>query len=181
MATPRSDATTTSRGSPETDREALIALYNVGARGRIAQIHLTNENWLEDVPIGQWGGVTTNDDGRVTGLALDELDGEIPPELGNLDRLEILGIGGSDLSGEIPPELGNLANLQYLYLNDNDLSGAIPPELGNLSNLIRLTLQRNDLTGAIPPELGNLSNLEILTLSSNELRGDIPAGARQPL
>ena len=68
LATPRSDATTTSRGSPETDREALIALYNVGARGRIAQIRLTSENWLEDVPIGQWGGVTTNDDGRVTGL-----------------------------------------------------------------------------------------------------------------
>ena len=39
----------------------------------------------------------------------------------------------NQLSGAIPPELGNLANLTVLGLSFNQLSGAIPSELGNLS------------------------------------------------
>ena len=30
----------------------------------------TNENWLTDAPIGEWFGVTTNSDGRVSVLDL---------------------------------------------------------------------------------------------------------------
>ena len=96
---------------PETDRETLVALYNAtgGPNWR------SNNNWLSDVPISQWEGVTTDDNGRVTALAL------------------LL----NQLRGELPPELGNLANLSFLYLNENQLSGEIPPELGSLVNLSR--------------------------------------------
>jgi len=41
-----------------------------------------------------------------------------------------LTLNGSDLSGGIPPELGKLTNLRLLGLTQNRLTGSIPPELG---------------------------------------------------
>ena len=66
-------------GSAETDREALVALYNATN----GENWFRSDNWLSDAPIGEWYGVTTNDDGRVTVLYLPTLglSGEIPAEL----------------------------------------------------------------------------------------------------
>ena len=117
-------------------------------------------------------------------LRLDgnRLSGPIPPELGNLRRLEELALNGprpyiqnTGLSGRIPPELGNLASLEDLRLDRNQLSGPIPPELGNLGNLGRLSLFNNELTSPIPPELGRLGSLKVLWLGWNRLSGPIPA------
>ena len=71
--------------SAETDREALVALYNA-TNGENWPL---NEKWLSDAPIGEWQGVTTNDDGHVAGLKLfrNGLSGEIPAELGSLSNL----------------------------------------------------------------------------------------------
>ena len=90
-------------GSAETDREALVALYNAtnGENWR------NNDNWLSDAPLGEWYGVNTNDDGRVKTLAFD----------------------GNGLSGEIPAELGSLSNLKQLHLHSNELSGCVPSSL----------------------------------------------------
>ena len=158
---------------PETDREALVALYS--ATGGPNWIR--DNNWLSDVPISEWEGVATDANGRVTELDLEgnELSGEIPPEFGNLANLIGLDLDGNQLSGEIPPELGNLANLEFLGLDGNELSGEIPPELGNLANLEFLGLDGNELSGEIPPEFGNLSNLTGgLYLGGNQLSGCVP-------
>ena len=109
---PTPSATTgspTAQTSPETDREALVALYNATGGPNWD----SNDNWLSDVPVSEWFGVTTDDNGHVTELSLygNELRGEIPPELGNLVHLEVLFLDNNQLRGEIPPELGNLANL----------------------------------------------------------------------
>ena len=183
--------------SAETDREALVALYNATDGGNWSN----SDNWLSDAPLGEWEGVTTDGDGRVIRLYLsrnnlsgeippelgslsnleqldlsyNELSGEIPAELGSLSKLEALELGVNDLSGEIPAELGSLSNLDFLYLTFNELSGEIPAELGSLSNLERLFLRDNELSGEIPAELGSLSNLFDLYLSGNELSGEIPA------
>ena len=158
--------------SSETDREALVALYN--ATG--GPDWYISDNWLSDVPISEWEGVTTNGNGHVTELWLDgnQLSGEIPPELGNLANLTSLYIQETQLSGGIPPELGNLANLEFLWLEGNELSGEIPPELGNLANLEFLGLGGNQLSGEIPPELGNLANLTSLYIQQTQLSGGIP-------
>ncbi len=160
--------------SPETDRAALAALYNStdGPNWR------SSDNWLSDAPLGEWRGVTTGNNGRVIELDLrvNQLSGEIPPELGNLANLTGLSLNGNQLSGEIPPELGNLANLKYLVISQNQLSGEIPPELGNLANLTWLGLNNNELSGEIPPELGNHFNLEELYLNDNQLNGCVPNG-----
>ena len=156
------------------DRAALVALYNATGGPNWN----SNNNWLSDVPISEWSGVTTDDNGRVTELYLsqNQLTGPIPPELGNLSNLQWLSLWGNQLTGPIPAELGNLSNLQGLYLWENQLTGPVPPELGNLSNLQWLSLWGNQLTGPIPAELGNLSNLQVLSLSVNQLTGTIPAG-----
>ena len=123
-------------------REALVALYNA-TDGENWDV---SDNWLSDAPLGLWASVTTDDDGRVTELALDgnNLIGKLPPELGSLSNLKELDLRGSgsrarqylgdkDLVGEIPAELGSLFNLNSLSLRDNELSGCVPSSLEDRS------------------------------------------------
>lgn len=83
------------------DRAALVALYEAAGGPNWEN----NASWLTDAPLGQWHGVGTDDEGRVVSLKLR----------------------GNGLEGEIPPELGDLANLDHLILSSNDLEGEIPP------------------------------------------------------
>ena len=117
--------------SVETDREALIALYNATDGESWNQ----NSNWLSGKPLGSWALVSTDGDGRVIGLYLERngLSGEIPPELGSLSKLEALDLSDNGLSGDIPPEIGNLSKLAVLFLNDNRLSGCVPGALQPLT------------------------------------------------
>ena len=135
-------------GDVNADRATLAALYNAtnGSSWR------DDTNWLSNRPLGEWHGVSTDADGRVTELVFDD----------------------NQLSGPIPSELGNLANLVELGLHDNQLSGSIPSELGNLANLVGLGLHDNQLSGPIPSELGNLANLQVLELRDNQFSGCVP-------
>ena len=142
--------------SAETDREALVALYEAtdGEDWR------ENDNWLSDAPVGEWQGVKTDEDGRVVELVLwaDNLEGQLPPELGNLAKLERLNLFLNRLDGEIPPELGMLFNLKELILMGNQLAGAIPYQLGGLLKLEKLYFSTgNQFTGCIPSSLQNVA------------------------
>ena len=114
-------------GLGEGDRAALVALHNATGGPNWD----SNDNWLSDVPISEWSGVSTDDNGRVTGLNLrrNQLSGKIPPELGNLENLTRLDLRQNQLSGKIPPELGNLARLSRLDLSGNQLIGCVPNSL----------------------------------------------------
>ncbi len=164
--------TPTDPTTPETDREALMALYNATD----GPSWTDNTNWLSDAPIGEWFGVTTDEYGRVVELILNDnmLSGPIPAEVGNLTHLVILNLGDNQLRGAIPPAMGNLLGLWDLSLYSNQLTGQIPPELGTLSLLVNLFLLNNQLSGEIPPELGNLERLWSLWLSGNDFSGCIP-------
>ena len=152
--------------SAETDKAALTAFF-----------HATNgaswdksKSWLGYRPIGEWMGVTADENGRVVELNLREvgLSGRIPPEFGNLTELKRMDLGTTmgcvkpnncnpnQLSGEIPPDLGNLVNLESARLDGNSLSGEVPIELSTLIKARRLDLSRNELTGEVPEEFGNL-------------------------
>ena len=154
------------------DVAVLVALYHAtdGANWT------NNRNWLSEAPLDAWHGVTTDAEGRVTALQLEnnQLRGSIPPALRSLASLQMLWLGYNQLSGELPPELGHLVNLTALQLHGNELRGAIPRELSRLAKLTRLWLFGNQFGGAIPPELSQLSSLEDLHLGENQLQGTIP-------
>ena len=141
-----------SSGSPDTDRAALVALYNAtnGANWN------NNERWLSNLPLAHWHGVVTDGNGRVTALYLgnNQLNGVMPAELGDLYKLQTLHLYYNQLRYKIPAELGRLSNLRDLNLDGNGLTGEIPAELGNLTNLENLNLERNRLSGGVPAELG---------------------------
>ena len=155
------------------DRDALLALYNATGGANWTN----NDNWNTNAPIGQWHGVTTDSDGRVTHMTLKDngLSGQLPAQLGNLDQLEELHLTQNQLSGHIPSALGDLSSLRDLRIALNELSGAIPSSLGGLANLETLILPANQLSGEIPSTLGNLTTLTMLWLSGNRLEGAIPA------
>ena len=170
-------ATPTSHSERPAERDALVVLYAAtdGANWK------SKRNWLSDMPIGRWPGVTTDEHGHVTHLHLNDnrLRGEIPPALVNLTSLQELYLSQNQLTGGIPPAIGNLTDLKHLVLFQNRLTGAIPPELANLKNLERLVLYENRLSGEIPVALGSLANLKRLYLTQNRLTGCIPAALRQ--
>ena len=156
-----------------TDRQILTAFYeDTGGP------NWTNKaNWLSDRPIGEWHGVTTNEDGRVTALNLAEnnLTGDLPDYLASLTELTELSLHRNNLSGPIPTQLTQFERLEHFHLSRNNLTDEIPAGLGRMKNLSRLHLNNNEFTGAVPASLGNLSNLASLLLYGNTgLSGDLP-------
>ena len=140
-----------SETSAETDREALEILYHATDGPN----WLRNLNWMTDAPLGEWSGVTTNDDGRVTGLdlAANELDGGIPPELGNLDRLRVLDLTGSrtEVKLEIKGQGSGLGGL---------IDQAVGQAADQLADPANRTVRRNHLSGCIPSSLQDQLDLE---------------------
>ena len=158
-------------GAP-TDREILETLYwaTNGPNWNFS------DGWLTASPLNEWVGVGTDGSGRVVWLWLQHngLSGFIPPEIGNLEELQELGVPYNDLRNPIPPEIGNLSKLRKFEATESGISGPIPAELGRLANLESLRLADNRLTGTIPPEISGLDRLWILKLNGNDLTGSIP-------
>ena len=164
-------------GVSNTERDALLALYDSTNGDNWTNTTAGNQPWDINIPVCDCYGVTVAD-GRVTQLILsnNNLSGFISPEVDKLVNLKILRMDNhSNLSGIIPAELGALTNLEILSINRCNLEGNIPPELGALTSLTYLGLGANDLSGSIPEELGDLSKLIIIRLGSNNLSGTIPS------
>ena len=107
-------------------------------------------------------------------MGRNNISGEIPPELGNLTKLQILSLESNKLSGEIPTQLGNLSLLYQLNLSNNHFTGKIPQSLSNLKKLETLDLSSNNISGILPKWLGDYGSLSSLNLSHNFLSGPIP-------
>ena len=151
--------------------EQMAGWYGVIAhRGQVNELKLPENNLNGSIPpeLGQAHGISVLD------LSGNSITGPIPAELGQLSELKLLDLKRNSLSGKVPSELRQLSNLEDLDLAENSLRGSIPPELGELSNLLRMGLSDNSLSGQIPAELGQLSNLKDLDLAENSLSGSIP-------
>lgn len=151
--------------------EALVALYNAtdGPNWTF------NDNWLIEADIDSWQGVGTHLGGvELLSLGDRNMNGTLPPEMGNLVNLETLYLHDNQLSGPLPPEMGQLANLAAVTLQNNQLTGPIPATFGNLANLQSMSLVNNQLSGPVPPELGQLPIVRVLGFQNNQLTGPIP-------
>ena len=156
---------------PRSECEALVALYD-STDGDNWSI---KTDWLATNTPCSWDRVTC-EDGNVTRIHLwsNQLNGQIPSEIGQFNALTYLHLGANELSGTIPAEIGNLKALEWLSLHSNQLSGAIPAGIGELIALNSLLLHRNQLSDSIPVEIGNLTALTELYLDDNQLSGSIP-------
>ena len=90
--------------------------------------------------------------GSIANGAIERMEWQVGRtiELGNLTDLFLYG---NNLNDEIPTELGDLGNLTALILDNNKLTGSIPEELGSMASLEQMWLRNNQLSGEISEEL----------------------------
>ncbi|MCO5572920.1 hypothetical protein L7F22_026681 [Adiantum nelumboides] len=112
---------------------------------------------------------------RYLNLDGNQIQGQMPWQLGEMAELEILRLQKNFLTGPIPQVLGNCMKMRQLWLEDNCLHGSIPETLGKLSMLTMLSLANNSLEGPFPIAIINCASLRFLSLSGNMLSGNIPA------
>lgn len=162
----------------EKERNALIALYNSTGGDNWGDDNGTpvKDGWLSDAPVSTWNGIKTDELGRVIaiGRKMDNLTGELPDEIGDLEYLEIINMAGNHIRGSIPKTIRNCKNLREIYFGSNELSGSITKELFECAKLELIDLPMNDLSGSLPEEVGNLANLWCLSLRYNQLSGKLP-------
>jgi hypothetical protein len=187
----------------EAERQALIEFYHATGGD---DWHVS-DGWLgQEGSECQWHGVQCASPGgnhfvlRLM-LADNNLSGQLPDSLGDLDGLRTLALGSNDLQGTIPSDLWGLTNLSDLFLRDNQISGQLPAailgmaegaprthidlsgnrldgfEPGNVpqspGNEIRLNLGGN-LIDSLPPLAWRESGaIEILELGDNLLEGPL--------
>ncbi|PIM98755.1 Non-specific serine/threonine protein kinase [Handroanthus impetiginosus] len=170
------------RPGPDRDRKLFIARI---ARDRdrtgpepepvkepVTEPKTKSEHWTVDSPIG-----TT------------VRSGEIPEELGKLQKLKELDIGTNFLIGSIPSAIFNISSLERIIIASCSLSGPLPLDMCSRSSQLQtLSLERigkclalknvelsfNDITGTIPRSVGNLTRLQTFYVAENNLIGRIP-------
>ncbi|UZR92287.1 leucine-rich repeat domain-containing protein [Chondrinema litorale] len=147
------------------DKAILQAIYN--SLGGNAWPNSTG--WNSEASLDQWYGVTTNDNGCVIKLILNNnnLSGTIPTEIGNFSNIVEIDFGKNSISGSVPAAFGNLTTLEILWLNENDLTGQIPGGFFGMSNLTNLYLFSNNFTPPMPNQLNQLTKLKVFGFDNN--------------
>ncbi|TXG64672.1 hypothetical protein EZV62_011666 [Acer yangbiense] len=85
-----------------------------------------------------------------------------------------IDLSSNELTGDIPTDIGNLQQIIAMNLSRNFLSGSIPESFSNLTNIESLDLSHNKLSGRIPLQLTQLNRLGTFNVSFNNLSGPIP-------
>ncbi|KAL8106404.1 hypothetical protein AgCh_029969 [Apium graveolens] len=138
----------------KTDMQDVNILNSLRARSKDS--NLVDEDHGDPCLPTPWKWVACSSDipPRITKIALSgkNVEGDIPPELNNMDGLIELWLDGNSFQGPIP-DISNLINLQILHLENNKLTGPLPSYLGSLPSLRELYVGNNSLTGDIPSAL----------------------------
>ena len=98
------------------EKEALISLYNA----------TQGQNWMSswnlESPVSTWDGVTVEDNKVIAlDLSFNNLQGQLPEQIGDLIYLKELVLFRNKLEGSIPASIGNLNELKVLNLAFNKL------------------------------------------------------------
>ncbi|KAK2441380.1 receptor protein EIX2 [Trifolium repens] len=139
-----------------------IEYFNLSS---LVTLDLSYNNFTSLLP--NWFFNLTKDLARLQ-LQFNNIHGEIPSSLLNLQNLRFLDLSFNRLQGSIPEGISQLTNIQHLDLHSNMLSGSIPSTLGNLSSLYYLFIGHNNFSVEISEKtFSKLSNLDSLGLSSS--------------
>lgn len=109
-------------------------------------------------------------------LGFTNLQGSLPPTIGNLSFLTHFHLEYNHLSSTLPIQMRQLSLLRLLSTFENDLSSTIPSFLGSLTSLEVLVLGGDSMSGTIPNELTSLPRLQIFELEESILSGSLPSG-----
>ncbi|CAI9290284.1 unnamed protein product [Lactuca saligna] len=96
----------------------------------------------------------------------------------NMVLLRSIDLSSNNLTGEIPYQITNLDELIALNLSNNALLGKIPWNISEMKNLLTLDLSRNKFSGEIPPTMSQMTWLNYLDVSCNNLSGRIPSSTQ---
>ncbi|WVZ14763.1 hypothetical protein V8G54_012329 [Vigna mungo] len=107
-------------------------------------------------------------------LNSNQLEGEIPAFLSQIDALDLSNNNISDLSSFLCGKIGT-TNIRTLDLSNNQINGELPDCWEHLNSLKFLDLSNNKLSGEIPQSMGSLVNLEALVFRNNNLTGELPS------
>ena len=141
---------------------------------------------VDDMPLAQWKGVSTDAYGRVTNLdVVAGGSGPLPRSIGQLSALRRLQLGpvGYESFAEygpgpngflVPDSLADLAQLETLILNGQSLTDGLVVALSRLANLRWLSLNETGITSPLPPEWSALRHLEVLDLCPVQVSGHLP-------
>ena len=146
-------------------------------------------NWgVDDMPLAQWEGVSTDAYGRVTNLDVAAGGGgPLPRSIGQLSALRRLQLGplGNEQLPDfahntflVPDSLADLAQLEILILNGQSLTDGLVVALSQLANLRWLSLAEipgyAGVSYSLPPEWSKLRRLEVLDLCPSRVSGHLP-------
>ena len=167
--------------------------YNVevpvraGVRYALATLYFaTNgDNWLNNTRWMSgheclWNGVYCDLDANnvisitYLNLVTNNLDGQIPDEIGYIETLQRIELSSNQLTGSIPQSFAKLYELRTLSVSDNQLTGEIGGNIDGLTKLTNLDLANNRFRGHVPHGLGGIPTLSYVRLSNNRFTGAFP-------
>ncbi|MCY3773565.1 MAG: Ig-like domain-containing protein [Gemmatimonadetes bacterium] len=147
---------------------ALFALFN-SANG---PEWTDRTNWNSDAPLGEWYGITTNANGRITELNLagNNLSGSIPLELAELTDLERVDFSDNEgLTGPLPREWTKLG-LEYLWMEGTQMCA--PPDPGFQAWLDEIPeYSILDCADTRPEGADNIPDWDVLELLYHSMNG----------
>lgn len=137
-----------------------------------------NGGWGTDADLGEWYGVTADDQGRVVAIILqsNRLEGDLPVDailgLGYLRSLDLAF--NERVTGTFPAEFARMTKLRALNLHHNSLEGTFPVEWLAME-LDTLNIHMNKLTGTLPESIGDMTALAFFDVWGNsDLTGPLP-------
>ncbi|CAN1289743.1 Receptor-like protein kinase 7 [Linum perenne] len=107
-------------------------------------------------------------------LFQNQLSGEIPPELGQFQKLVNLSLYENQLTGPLPQDIGYLSNFDFIDVSENYLTGPIPPNMCNKGKMRGVLMLQNNFSGGIPASYGDCRTLQRFRVSKNSLSGQVP-------
>lgn len=159
---------TTNSSILDEERDILVAFYNVTGGDNWTN----NENWCSEKPLGEWYGITLDEENKVYAIDLNDNNIIGSVDLSGLEHLRDLRLNGSNAvnitSNKITSiNLSGCVDLEYLYLNENKELRQLT--LGNGTNkLIRLELSGNSIDDC--SFLSDLHSLEELYINNNLIK-----------
>jgi hypothetical protein len=105
-----------------------------------------------------------------------ELEGTIPEETRNMERLEDFRISQTGITGTIPEGLYDIEDGFFVRMDffNTKMSGTISSKIGQLSHLEMFRISDSEFTGDLPTEMGLLTALQKVWLHGNNFVGQIP-------